>query len=196
MKRKCLALVMSLPLVLFVCSVNTVVAHAASTHLEVEAVWHDAGGRGGKGWWGPRFGTFARRIAGVYLVRSGTDPDNIEVSLRLISLTADGNWSGTHAQQQAPDLSFSDQHGVWKRSGRREITATVLDFDLDPATGQAVEVVRVRYIVTFSTDLQTVAGESVGKAFALDQDPLDPDEIPARSFEGTFTGRRVTVEWD
>ncbi len=119
-----------------------------------------------------------------------------EGALRLISLTADGNWSGTQSQQQVPALSFRDQHGVWKRSGRREITATVLDFDVDPSTGQLVEVVRVRYIVTFSRNLQEVASEYVGEAFSVDQDPLDPDEIPGRSFENTFTGRRVTVEME
>ena len=53
----------------------------------------------GSGWHGPRhgglrFGHFAQRIAGSYLIRDG---DAETVSLRLISLTADGNWSGTHA---------------------------------------------------------------------------------------------------
>ncbi|MCE2487385.1 MAG: hypothetical protein J4F42_17865 [Desulfurellaceae bacterium] len=152
--------------------------------------WPDAYGPRHRG---PRFGNFATRIAGTYLIRDG---DAETVSLRLISLTADGNWSGTHSHQQAPGLSFSDQHGVWKRSGRREITASVLDFGIDEATGRATEVVRARYVMTFSRDLQEVSGEYAGEAFALDQDPFDPDAVPISGFDNTFTGHRLTVDLD
>ena len=152
--------------------------------------WPDAHGpRHG----GPWFGNFAQRIAGTYLIRDG---DAETVFLRLISLTADGNWSGTHSHQQAPGLSFSDQHGVWKRSGRREITASVLNFGVDPVTGGATEVVRVRYVMTFSRSLQEVSGEYAGEAFALDQDPFDPDAVPISGFDYTFTGHRLTVDLD
>ena len=189
MKQKSLVVGPSLLPVFLICAVNTL-AYADPADWWFGAGWHDASGRRHGG---PRFGNFDKRIAGAYLVRDGNEEEG---ALRLISLTADGNWSGTQSQQQVPALSFSDQHGVWKRSGRREITATVLDFDVDPSTGQLVEVVRVRYVVTFSRNLQAVTGEYVGEAFSVDQDPLDPDEIPGRRFENTFTGRRVTVEME
>ena len=62
----------------------------------------------------PHEGNFAQRIAGVYLIRHHTDD-----SFRLISLTAGGNWASTHsAQHDSFGLArFSDQHGVWARSG-------------------------------------------------------------------------------
>ena len=89
---------------------------------------------------------------------------------------------------------FSDQHGVWARSGWREITAEVVDFNLDALTGAHTDIVRVRYVVQFSKDLQSVTGTQRGRVFPLDQDPLDPEAVPAMEFDSTFSGQRVTVE--
>ena len=89
---------------------------------------------------------------------------------------------------------FSDQHGVWVRSGWRELTAEVVDFNLDALTGAHTDIVRVRYVVQFSKDLQSVTGMQRGRVFPLDQDPLDPEAVPAMEFDSLFTGRRVTVE--
>ena len=63
-------------------------------------------------------GNFAQRIAGVYLIRHYTD-DGTPSSFRLMSLTAGGNWASTHSDQHdtANPARFSDQHGVWARSG-------------------------------------------------------------------------------
>ena len=165
-------------------------------------------------------GNFAQEIAGVYLIRHHTD-EGTPGSSRLISLTAGGNWGSTHSNQAAlfnlPGASlppedlvsgtdlpgdsaflspsrFSDQHGVWARSGWRDITAEVLDFNLDTLTGVHTDIVRVRYVVRFSKDLQSVTGTQRGRVFALDQDPLDPEAVPATEFGSPFSGRRVTVE--
>ncbi len=89
---------------------------------------------------------------------------------------------------------FSDQHGVWARSGWREITAKVMNFNLDALTGVHTGIARVRYVVRFSKDLQSITGTQRGWVFALDQDPLDPEAVPALEFASTFSGRRVTVE--
>ena len=161
-------------------------------------------------------GNFAQRIAGVYLIRHHTD-EGTPGSFRLISLTAGGNWASTHSDQHAifnfpgvPFLPedffdpytlfnparFSDQHGVWARSGWREITAEVVDFNLDALTGVHTDIVRVRYVVQFSKNLQSVTGTQRGRVFPLDQDPLDPEAVPAMQFDSLFTGRRVTVESD
>ena len=90
---------------------------------------------------------------------------------------------------------FSDQHGIWARSGWREIMAEVVDFNLD-AFGVHTDIVRVRYVVEFSKDLQSITGTQRGRVFPLDQDPLNPDAVPAMQFDSIFTGRRVTVEAD
>ena len=145
----------------------------------------------------PNEGNFAQRIAGVYLIRHYTD-EGTPSSFRLISLTAGGNWASTHSDQhdRANPARFSDQHGVWARSGWRNITAEVVDFNLDAATGAHTDIVRARYVVQFSKDLQSITGTQVGRVFPLDQDPFDPDAVPAIQFDSTFSGRRVTVEAD
>ena len=145
----------------------------------------------------PNEGNFAQRIAGVYLIRHPTD-EGTPSPFRLISLTAGGNWASTHSGQHDifNSARFSDQHGVWARSGWREITAEVVDFNLDAATGAHTDIVRVRYVVQFSKDLQSIAGTQMGRVFPVDQDPLDPDAVPAMQFDSIFTGRRVTVESD
>ena len=143
----------------------------------------------------PHEGNFAQGIAGVYLIRHLTD-EGTTSAFRLISLTAEGNWASTHSGQH--DIfgaaRFSDQHGVWARSGWREITAEVVDFNLDPATGAHTDIVRVRYVVEFSKDLQSITGTQMGRGFPLDQDPFDPEAVPAIQFDSIFTGQRVTVE--
>jgi len=131
---------------------------------------------------------FDKRVAGTYLVREGLDQS--EIFYRLITLTADGNWFSIDAQEQS--FGFTNQQGVWTRSGKDEITATVIDFNISPG-GLPTGVARTRFVMTFSKDLQTVTGSFFGEVFALDQDPLDPSEVPIDSFESTFQGSRVNV---
>jgi len=143
----------------------------------------------------PNEGNFAQGIAGVYLIRHLTD-EGTPSSFRLISLTAEGNWASTHSGQHdiLGPARFSDQHGVWARSDWREITAEVVDFNLDATTGAHTDIVRVRYVVQFSKDLQSITGTQMGRVFPLDQDPFDPDAMPAMQFDSMFSGQRVTVE--
>ena len=89
---------------------------------------------------------------------------------------------------------FSDQHGVWARSGWRELTAQVLNFNLAALTGVQTGIARVRYVVRFSKDWQSISGTQRGWVYALDQDPLDPEAVPALAFDSHFSGQRVTVE--
>ena len=39
-----------------------------------------------------------------------------------------------------------------------------------------------------------LAGFLMGRVFPLDQDPFDPEAVPAMRFDSIFTGQRVTVE--
>ena len=145
----------------------------------------------------PNEGHFAQQIAGVYLIRHLTDEGTTN-SFRLISLTAEGNWASTHSGQHDMfgPARFSDQHGVWARSDWREITAEVVDFNLDAATGAHTDIVRVRYVVQFSKDFQSITGTQRGRVFPLDQDPFDPEAVPVMQFDSIFSGRRVTVGSD
>lgn len=131
---------------------------------------------------------FDKKIAGTYLIREA--PDQAEVFFRLITLTADGNWFGIDAHEQS--FGFTNQQGVWKRTGPHDIMATVIDFNISPGelpTGVA----RIDYVMMFSKDYRMVTGSFFGQVFALDQDPLDPSTIPIETFESTFQGRRVSV---
>jgi len=132
-----------------------------------------------------------KRFTGTFLVREGLDQTGI--LLRLITVSADGNWSSVDAQQEV--FGFSDQQGVWKPSGRREITANVIDFDISPG-GAPAGVARIRFVMTYSQDYQTVAGTFVGESFDLRNylDVFNPKAVPQSTFESPFEGRRVTVE--
>ena len=57
---------------------------------------------------------------------------------------------------------FSDQHGVWARSGWRELTAQVMNFNLAALTGVQTGSARVRYVVRFSKDWQSISGTQRG----------------------------------
>ena len=154
-------------------------------------------------------GDFAERIAGVYLIRHHRDDGTLR-SFRLISLTPWGTWGSTNSNQHDSlrPFRFSDQHGVWERTGWREITAEVVDFNLDGATGVHTDIVRVRYVVRFSKDLQSITGTQLGRVFPVahehdqgehdpeadhNQDPFAPDALPSAQFSSTFTGQRITV---
>ena len=132
---------------------------------------------------------FDKRVAGAYLLREA--PEESEIFFRLITLTADGNWFGIDAHEQS--FGFSNQQGVWKRTGPYTITATVIDFNISPG-GLPTGVARTNYVITFSKDYRTLSGSFFGKVFALDQDPLDPETLPIVTFESTFQGRRITVQ--
>ena len=139
-------------------------------------------------------GNLGKKIAGAYLVKENDNP----TSLRLITLTADGNWLSTESRQQILEFGFSDQQGVWKKTGSREITATVIDFDFDletnPGNPMPMGVTRIQFFMTFSKDFHEVRGEFFGKDFTFDQNPLNPKENPVSTFEATFIGKRVTVQ--
>lgn len=103
---------------------------------------------------------FGRRLAGLYFVTETTTGVQ-----HLISLWADGNFQGISAEQEGgvPEFNpFSDQVGTWKRTGRREITAKVIDitYNRDPMTLFGFGV--VRYVLTFDDDFNAVTGRLEG----------------------------------
>ena len=138
-------------------------------------------------------GKFEQHISGTYLVREG--PEQAEIFLRLITLTEEGNWLSVDAQQE--NFGFTNQQGVWKQSEHREITANVIDFDISPG-GLPTGVVRIRFVMAFSKDFQTVSGSFFGESFDLEdyQEVFNPKAVPRETFESTFQGRRITVDGD
>ncbi|MDP6433649.1 MAG: hypothetical protein QGI15_04960, partial [Candidatus Scalindua sp.] len=107
---------------------------------------------------------------------------------RIVTITADGSWFGIHSFQF--DIKFSNQQGVWKETGERKITARTLDFNsLKDGVGSAL----FRFTVEVDHVYQQVPGELSGKIFPPGVDPLDPVAVPIKTFNNTFTGKRLIV---
>ncbi len=127
--------------------------------------------------------TFGEQIAGTYLL---TEED--QGGSRIVTITADGNWFGTHSSQL--DNKFSNQQGVWKKTGGRKITVRVLNFSsLEDGVGSSL----FSFTVNFDKTYQQVNGKLSGKLFSPGADPLDPVAAPIRTFSNTFTGKRLIV---
>ena len=123
------------------------------------------------------------KIAGTYLL---TEDD--EGGSRIVTITADGNWLGIHSYQF--DIKFSNQQGIWKKIGERKITARTLNFtSLKDGVGSSL----FSFTVEFDNVYQQVCGKLSGKMFPPGVDPLDPVAVPIRTFNNTFTGKRLIV---
>jgi hypothetical protein len=136
-------------------------------------------------------GDFGKHIAGVYVV-SLTPEQGIS---RILTISADGNLSSIQSVQfrGVAGLAFSNQQGVYKRTGPREITAQVVDIDTDPATQEFLGVAIATYILTFDESLRSVHGQVDGQVFAPGVNPLHPDgATPLQTFTDTFDLQRIT----
>ncbi|MDP6924887.1 MAG: hypothetical protein R2568_10490 [Candidatus Scalindua sp.] len=123
------------------------------------------------------------KIAGTYLL---TDDD--DGGSRIVTITADGNWFGIHSRQ--PDIKFSNQQGVWKETGRKKITARVLNFvSLEDGVGSSL----FSFTVEFDNAYQQISGKLSGNTFPPGVDPFDPVAVPIRTFSNTFTGKRLII---
>ena len=127
--------------------------------------------------------TFGERIAGTYLLTEEEDGGS-----RIVTVTADGNWLDIHSSQL--NNKFSNQQGVWKKTGKREITVRVLNFSsLKDGIGSSL----FSFTVGFDKTYQQVHGELSGKLFPPEANPLDPVAIPLKAFSNTFTGKRLVI---
>ena len=138
--------------------------------------------------------SFGVRIAGTYLVTRQPK----EGSTRILNLFADGNLTGMQSVQFGggiPREGFSNQHGTWKRIGKHEIEATVLDLEYDPSSGEFLGTTITHYNLQFDSTLQTMTGSADGKIYGPGVDPQNPGEnIPFFEFSDPFfLAQRVTV---
>ncbi len=126
---------------------------------------------------------FGKNVAGTYLLTEGDDG-----SSRIVTITADGNWFGTHSYQL--NNKFSNQQGVWEKTGKREITVNTLNFSL---LKDGVGSSQFSFTVEFDKTFQQVNGDLSGKLFPAGVDPLDPLAIPIKTFSNTFSGKRLII---
>lgn len=136
---------------------------------------------------------FGERLAGLYFVT-----DTTTGARHLISLWADGNFQGISSEQEGgiPEFNpFSDQVGTWKRTGRRQITAKVIDmtYNRDPMTLFGFGV--VRYVLTFDKGFKTATGKSEGGAIGPSGNPNDLDAQFLFTFAASLTAERVPIRF-
>ena len=122
-------------------------------------------------------------IAGTYLLTEDDDGGS-----RIVTITSDGNWFGIHSYQL--DNKFSNQQGVWKKSGKRKITVSTLNFSL---LKDGVGSSRFAFTLDFDKTYQQVTGKHSGKVFPPGVDPFDPVAVPIKTFSNTFTGKRLII---
>ena len=123
------------------------------------------------------------KIAGTYLLTEEDDGGS-----RIVTITSDGSWFGIHSYQL--DNKFSNQQGVWMKTGKRKITARTLNFSsLEGGIGSSL----FTFTVEFDKTYQQVIGELFGKLFPPGVDPLDPLAVPIKTFSNSFTGKRLIV---
>ena len=127
--------------------------------------------------------SFGEKIAGTYLLAEDDDGGS-----RIVTITSDGCWFGIHSYQL--DNKFSNQQGVWKKIGKRKITVRTLNFSsLEDGVGSSL----FSFTVEFDKTYQQMSGELSGKLFPPGVDPLDPVAVPIKTFNNTFTGKRLII---
>ena len=88
-------------------------------------------------------------------------------------------------------LSFSDEQGAWKKTGKREAVGTTLDFSFNP-DGSLANIAKVNSEITFTgRSCGGIEGAFTVSFYAPGVDPLDPDSVPENTVSDTFTGKRV-----
>ena len=139
---------------------------------------------------------FGARVAGSFLVQlelTGAGPAPFSIQA-LATLGADGSAIATDTDDYGfgtGTFFHSPKHGVWKKTGRRAISITLLEFAYD-TEGALTTIYRLVFDGQFGDrNLNTGEGVVTFDAFGPDQDPLDPDEVPLASGEGSFSVRRI-----
>lgn len=126
---------------------------------------------------------FGKNIAGTYLLTEDDEGGSL-----IVTITADGCWFGIHSYQF--DNKFSNQQGLWKKTGKRKIAVRTLNFtSLKDGVGSSL----FSFTVEFDKAYQQVSGKLSGKMFPPGADPLDPVAVPIKTFSNTFTGKRLIV---
>lgn len=137
---------------------------------------------------------FGEKVAGTYFLK--VQHQDFPLALALVTLTRDGGFiSNDTSDQGAGGLVTKDGpvQGTWKKAGPRRIKARTLYFAYDP-NGMPIWIARTSGEFEFDRHFNTGTGTLTVHRFTLDQDPLDPNELPADELEATFSARRVTAD--
>jgi len=135
--------------------------------------------------------TFGKKIDGTYFLAEFFQ--EFPAGSRIVTLTSEGRWLSVASTE--PAFGFSNQQGDWKKTGAREITATILNFNHD-AGGSESGVTKAVVVMTFSADYQMVSGSFTAVTFAAGDNPLDPQSQPSAPFTIDFVGQRLDLDDD
>jgi hypothetical protein len=88
--------------------------------------------------------------------------------------------------------------GSWRLVDDGKVKARIVDFDFDPESNTRRGTGVTTYELEFS-DLQdgryqAIAGSAKGAAIAFEDNPLSPNGPPAREWDFTMEGRRISAE--
>jgi hypothetical protein len=141
---------------------------------------------------------FGRLVAGSYLIENLAIPDAGLAGMQaLATISIDGTVVATDTDDYglAATAPQSPKHGAWKRTGRRQISITVLEFAYD-AAGIHNFTWRLEFTGEFTNQrFKRGSGTQVAKLFPVPyppgMDPLDPNAPPIFQANGSFDFRRI-----
>jgi len=110
--------------------------------------------------------TFGKKIDGTYFLAE--EVGGFPAGSRIVTLTSEGRWLSIDSTE--PGFLYSNQQGDWKKTGAREITATILNFNHD-AGGSESGVTKGVVVMTFTADYQMVSGSFTTVTFAAGDNP-------------------------
>ncbi len=98
-------------------------------------------------------------------------------------------------------FAFTDDQGVWKQNGKRELSAAVLALNYQPPgapgaaspNGDVHSTSLATITLSYSKDYSAVTGAFDVKVYALGVNPLAPDRDPLVRISFPFAGQRLTV---
>ncbi len=126
---------------------------------------------------------FPSCFIGTFLVQEGNGAQS------LWTFSPGGVMFITSSAQEA--LSFTDEQGAWKKTGKREAVATALDFSFNP-DGSLANIAKVNSDIIFTgRSCGNIEGSFTVSFYAPGVDPLDPDSTPENVVSDTFAGKRV-----
>ncbi len=141
-------------------------------------------------------GGLGRKIAGTYLaVQGGEGPQ-----AQALQISEDGNLSiiiSVQFSSGVGEVLFSNTLGSWKKTGRREITARVVNLNFVSGVGMFAGVATATYLIKFDKKFQAANVTCEGALFDPSVNPIRDSDPPLFEFTcGDLEFDRVAVDAD
>lgn len=145
-------------------------------------------------------GHFNRSAMGTFLAEGG--PPGTPPLTFIFNVYAEGMIRVSISTQGTTltGFAFTDDQGVWKQTGKRQLTAAVLALNyLPPGTpnapleGEVHSISLARIYITYTNDFSRLSGEFDVNVYPPGTNPLAPDRDPILTIRFPFAGERLTV---